>query len=69
MYKRQSQQGQIDKRSRELEELYARQTDELERICELTREDAHAELLDKVRGEVTHEAATIIRESEQKRCV
>lgn len=60
-----SQQGQIDKRSRELEELYARQTDELERISELTREDAHTELLDKVRGEVTHEAATIIRESEQ----
>lgn len=61
-----SQQGQIDKRSRELEELYARQTDELERISELTREDAHTELLEKVRGEVTHEAATIIRESEQK---
>ena len=61
-----SQQGQIDKRSRELEELYARQTNELERISELTREDAHTELLDKVRGEVTHEAATIIRESEQK---
>lgn len=61
-----SQQGQIDKRSRELEELYARQTDELERISELTREDAHTELLDKVRGEVTHEAAAIIRESEQK---
>lgn len=61
-----SQQGQIDKRSRELEELYARQTDELERISELTREDAHTELLDKVRGEVTQEAATIIRESEQK---
>ena len=55
-----SQQGQIDKRSRELEELFA------ERISELTRDDAHAELLDKVRGEVTHEAATIIRESEQK---
>lgn len=61
-----SQQGQIDKRSRELEELFARQTSELERISELTRDDAHAELLDKVRGEVTHEAATIIRESEQK---
>ncbi len=61
-----SQQGQIDKRSRELEELYARQTSELERISELTRDDAHAELLDKVRGEVTHEAAAIIRESEQK---
>ena len=61
-----SQQGQIEKRSRELDEVYARQTSELERIAELTREDAHAELLDKVRGEVTHEAATIIRESEQK---
>ena len=61
-----SQQGQIDRRSRELEELYARQTDELERIAELTRDDAHRELLDKVRGEVTHEAATIIRESEQQ---
>lgn len=61
-----SQQGQIDRRSRELDELYARQTDELERIAELTRDDAHRELLDKVRGEVTHEAAAIIRESEQQ---
>ena len=35
-------------------------------LADLTREDAHKELLDKVRGEVTHEAATIIRESEQQ---
>lgn len=61
-----SQAGQVEKRSRELEELCARQTSELERIADLTREDAHKELLDKVRGEVTHEAATIIRESEQQ---
>lgn len=61
-----SLQGQIEKKSRELNELYEKQTDELERIAELTREDAHRELLDKVRGEVTHEAATIIRDSEQK---
>ena len=61
-----SQQGQIEKKSRELNELYEKQTDELERIAGLTREDAHRELLDKVRGEVTHEAATIIRDSEQK---
>ncbi len=61
-----SQAGQVEKRSRELEELYAKQTDELERISELTRDDAHRELLDKVRGEVTHEAATIIRDSEQQ---
>ncbi len=61
-----SQAGQIEKRSRELDELVAKQTSELERISELTRDDAHRELLDKVRGEVTHEAATIIRESEQQ---
>ena len=61
-----SQQGQIDKRSRELDDLFAKQTDELQRIAELTREDAHRELLDKVRGDVTHEAAAIIRESEQQ---
>lgn len=61
-----SQQGQLDRRSRELDELMTRQTTELERISELTREDAHAELLDKVRNDVTHEAATIIRDSEQK---
>lgn len=61
-----SQAGQVEKRSRELEDLYAKQTEELERISELTRDDAHRELLDKVRGEVTHEAATIIRDSEQQ---
>ena len=61
-----SQAGQVEKRSRELEELVSKQTAELERISELTRDDAHQELLDKVRGEVTHEAAAIIRESEQR---
>ena len=61
-----SQQGQIERRTKELDDLYERQTGELERISALTREDAHEELLDKVRGDVTHEAAAIIRESEQQ---
>ncbi len=61
-----SQAGQIDKRSREVEALYARQATELERIAELTRDEAHEELLDRVREDVTHEAATIIRDSEQR---
>ena len=61
-----SQAGQIERRSRDLEDLFARQTAELERISDLTREDAHQELLDKVRDEVTHDAAAIIRESEQQ---
>ena len=60
-----SQQGQLDRRSRELDDLYERQTAELERIADLSREDAHQELLDNARSEVTHEAASIIRESEQ----
>ena len=51
---------------RELEGLYVQQTAELERIAELSRDDAHKELLDRVRGDVTHEAAAIIRESEQR---
>ena len=61
-----SQQGQLDRRSRELDELYRKQTAELERIADLSREDAHQELLDNVRSEVTHEAAAIIRENEQQ---
>ena len=61
-----SQQSSLDKRSRELSELYDKQTVELERIAELTRDDAHRELLDKVRSEVTHESAAIIRENEQQ---
>ena len=61
-----SQQGQLDRRTREIDALYARQQSELERISELTRDEAHEELLDRVRGEVTHEAATIIRDSEQR---
>ena len=61
-----SQAGQIEKRKAQLDDLYAKQTAELERIADLTREDAHEELLDKVRGEVTHEAAAIIRDSEQR---
>lgn len=61
-----SQAGQVEKRKAQLDELMTKQTAELERISELTREDAHQELLDKVRGDVTHEAATIIRESEQQ---
>ena len=60
-----SQQGQVDRRTKELDDLYQQQSLELQRIADLSREDAHRELLDKVRGEVTHEAAAIIRESEQ----
>ena len=62
-----SQAGQVEKRSRELEELCAKQTSELERIADLTREDAHKELLDKVRGEC-HKTAQEILSLAIQRC-
>ena len=61
-----SQQGQIDRRQNEVNDLFARQTSELERIADLSRDDAHRELLDRVRNEVVRDEAQIIRDSEQR---
>ena len=61
-----SLQGQLDRRKNEVDSLYKKQTTELERIADLTREDAHKELLDRVRGDVVREEAQILRESEQR---
>ena len=56
----------IERRSREADEMLARQSSELERIAGLSVDDAHEELLERVRGDVTKQAAAIIRESEQR---
>ena len=61
-----SLQGQIDKRKSEVDDLLAKQTSELERIADLTKEDAHQELLDRVKAESVREEAQILRESEQR---
>ncbi|MDI9589619.1 MAG: ribonuclease Y [Acidobacteriota bacterium] len=61
-----SLQGQLDRRKNEVDALYGRQLSELERISALTREDAHEELLDKVRAEVIRDEAQILRDSEQR---
>lgn len=61
-----SEAGQIEQRQKEAEELVARHTKELERISGLSVEDAHNELLDRVRDDVTRQSAAIIRESEQR---
>jgi ribonuclease Y len=61
-----SLQGQIDKRKGDVDKLFAKQTSELERIADLTREDAHKELLDRVRAESVRDEAQILRESEQR---
>lgn len=61
-----SEAGQIEKRARDVEELERKHTSELERISGLTIDEAHKELLDRVRDDVTRQSATIIRESEQR---
>ena len=59
-------QSSVDKRRNEVEGLYAEQEAELERISALTREDAHKEILDRVRAETVRDEAQILRESEQR---
>ena len=61
-----SEAGQIEKRARDVEELDRKHTSELELISGLTTDEAHKELLDRVRDDVTRQSATIIRESEQR---
>ena len=61
-----SLQGQLDKRKNEVDQLFHKQTSELELIADLTKEDAHQELLDRVRSESVRDEAQILRESEQR---
>ena len=61
-----SLQGQLDRQRNDLNEVMERQTTELERISALTREDAHRELLDRVRQDTIKEEAQILRDSEQR---
>ena len=60
-----SLQGQLDRRKNDLDEMVARQASELERIAGLSSEEAHDELLARVRAESVREEAQILREAEQ----
>ena len=68
--KRESQlsgmQSALDKRRNEIDSLYAAQEAELERISALTKEDAHKEILDRVRADTIKDEAQILRDSEQR---
>lgn len=50
----------------EIENLYQEQKNELQRIAELSRDEAKEILLDEVRDDIEHEEAQIIRRSELK---
>ena len=59
-------QSSVDRCRNEVNNLYAEQEAELERISALTREDAHKEILERVRAETVRDEAQILRESEQR---
>lgn len=56
----------IETREEEVEALYAKQTAELERISELTIEEAKSQLLADVEKEVRHDSVLLIKEIEGK---
>ena len=61
-----SQAGQIAKRETDLEEAIAEEKNRLESLAGMTSEEAKSVLLDRVRQDVAHDAAMIVRESEQR---
>ncbi len=57
---------EIQKSQAQIEELRMKQLEELERISDLTREEAKELLLNSVEKEITHEMAVKVREIESK---
>ncbi len=57
--------SQLDRRKNDLDALEGKQTTELERIAGLSKDEAHGELIARVRSESVREEAQILRESEQ----
>jgi ribonuclease Y len=59
-------QSSIDRRANEIENLHEQQLDELQRISQMTRDDARQFLLDEVEQEARMDMARIIREVEME---
>ncbi len=60
----QKTEAQIEKIKADVESLYAKQAEELERMANLTAEEAREQLLNKVEEEIKHETAVMIKEME-----
>ena len=56
----------LDEKEKELEELRQKESEELEHIAELSREEARETLLNDVRKDIVHDTAVIIKENEQR---
>lgn len=65
-HKLSSIQGQLDKQRADIDNIVSQQTAELERISALTQDQAHQELLDRVRQDTIKEEAQILRDSETR---
>jgi len=61
-----SQAGQIAKREQDLEEAIAEEKARLETLAGMTSDEAKGVLLDRIRDDVTHDAAALIRETETR---
>lgn len=62
-----SQQGRnIEKRKQEIEQLYQAQTKEMERISNLSTDEAKQLIISKLENEMRHETAQMIKEMEQQ---
>lgn len=59
-----SQAGQLEKQKTDLDSALSEAQDSLERIAGMTASDAKNELLDRLKGDVAHESAAIIRDAE-----
>lgn len=57
---------EVDKSQEKINELYAKQLTELERLSGLTSEEARSLLLENAREEIKHETAIMIKELEQQ---
>jgi ribonuclease Y len=61
-----SQQGQIAKREKDLEDAIAEEKIRLESLAGMTSDEARGVLLERIRQDVTHDAAVLIRETETR---
>jgi ribonuclease Y len=61
-----SMQGQVQKMEKDLQEAIAQERERLEALAGMTTEQARQVLLERIRQDVTHDAAMIIREAETR---
>ncbi len=59
-------QQQLDEREQAISSEISKQQTELERIAELSHEQARTQILDQTQSELTHERAVMIKESEDE---